>query len=563
MKRPGSANQSPKKFYVLSQTKNYLAPKYLPKLNNYVKEDNLEEELSLLQISWNELGITQEYRTVFLNILEEASESERNNIITQEKNNLKKFRDALLNLKKEIENRENNLTQLKNAEYLIKNAMDDESRANTINSILQNVISLIKNLRINAVNIVKKVIKVNQITAYYANSGKFNIYKIKPEYSYDPKYLFKMKNDLKFLRNSPLKAFIEMNNTDIDPFLTNCAPLQNKMEGTKRVIPISDDLMKSIIESRYLLLQETVLDSIDKDNSINVKSSDFSEMNLFSKNSKISLIKKYESEKFKLPQNKIKSFSGSLKLKNNFLRTKGTNLSKYIHELKKGEQSKYNSLFYKKRISPFSSKQKLGNNSHRIVIMHEEIKSLSNEQFMKRLGNIESMKSETAMKNDILNENIENLQNKNNEITKRAKEYQNELEQISQKKKKKENELNNKIEQLENDIKKMKNENLKEGEDLNIEIKNLENKLKEEENKRKEKEEQIENLEKNLKEEKELKEQINKEKEEQILLYNKLKEEKSEIEKNKNIYEQDLKNINDEKKVTAEENQKMKDILKN
>jgi len=139
-----------------------------------------------------------------MNILEEASENERNNIITQEKNNFKKFRDALLNLKKEIENRENNLTQLKNSEYLIKNAMDDEQRANTINSILQNVISLIKNLRINAVNIVKKVIKVNQITGYYANSGKFNIYKIKSEYSYDPKYLFKMKSDLKFLRNSPL-----------------------------------------------------------------------------------------------------------------------------------------------------------------------------------------------------------------------------------------------------------------------------------------------------------------------------------------------------------------------
>ena len=594
MKRPGSANQSPKKFYILSQTKNYLAPKYLPKLNNYVKEDNLEEELSLLQISWNELGITQEYRTVFMNILEEASENERNNIITQEKNNLKKFRDALLNLKKEIENRENNLTQLKNSEYLIKNAMEDEQRANSINSILQNVISLIKNLRINAVNIVKKVIKVNQITAYYANSGKFNIYKINSEYSYDPKYLFKMKNDLKFLRNSPLKAFIEMNNTEIDPFLTNCAPLPNKLEGNKRLIPISDDLMKSIIESRYLLLQETVLDNIDKDNSINLKSSDFSDMNIFSKNSKISLIKKFESEKFRLPsQNKLKNFSGSLKLRNNFLRTKGPNISKYIHDLKKGEQSKYNSLFYKKRISPFSSKKKLGNNnnSHRIVIMHEEIKSLSNEQFMKRLGNIENMKSDTAMKNELLNESIENLQNevnkykkmikdyelkskedeekienlekKNNEITKRAKEYQNELEQISQKKKKKENELNNKIEQLENDMRKIKNENMKTGEDLNIEIKNLENKLKNEENKRKEKEDQIENLEKNLKEEKEQKEQIMKEKEEQILLYNKLQEEKNEIEKNKNIYEQDLKNINNEKNITEEENQKMQDILKN
>jgi len=40
-----------KEVLCLKSNKNYLAPKYLPKLNNYVKEDNLEEELSLLQIS--------------------------------------------------------------------------------------------------------------------------------------------------------------------------------------------------------------------------------------------------------------------------------------------------------------------------------------------------------------------------------------------------------------------------------------------------------------------------------------------------------------------------------
>ena len=138
MKRPGSAKQSPKKLYVGNQQKNHAAPKYLPNIMNYMREDTLEEELSLLQLTWNELGITQEYRTVFLNILEEASESERNTIITQEKNNLKKFREILLNLKKEIENRENNLSQLKKSEYLIQSSLDNEQNANSINSILQN-----------------------------------------------------------------------------------------------------------------------------------------------------------------------------------------------------------------------------------------------------------------------------------------------------------------------------------------------------------------------------------------------------------------------------------------
>ena len=598
MKRPSSAKQSPKKVYVGSQQKNYKAPKYLPNIkniniNNYVREDTFEEDLKILQYSWGELGITQEYRSVFMSILEEASDLERNAIITQEKNNLKKFKDALLNLKKEIENRENNLTQLKKADFLIQNAMNDEQNANSINSILQNVISLIKNLRINAVNIVKKVIKVNQITSYYANSGKFNINKIKPEYAYDSRYLFKMKNDLKFLRDSALGAFVEMNNTEIDPFLTNCAPSPNKIKGNKRIIPISDDLMKSIVESRYLLLQETVLDSLEKENNINFRSTDFSEGNLFSKNSRNNLLKRLEEEKFKLGQNKFnnRNFTNNMKIRNNFIHTKGPNISRYIHNMKTGEQSRYNSLFYKKRISPFGSKKKIGtSNSNRIVIMHEEIKSLSNEQFMKRLGNIESQEKENLMKNEALNDTIENLQNenhklkkvikqyenkflennekienlenKNNEIAKRAKEYQNELEQLTQKKKKKENELNNKIDLLQKDIKKVKKDNTK-AEDLNNTLKNLENKLKSEESLRQEKEKQVENLENKLKDDIEEKEILIKEKEEHILSINKLQEEKDEIEKNKNICEQDIKRITNEKNMLEEENQKMKDFIKN
>ena len=590
MKRPSSAKE--KKLYKITQQKNLLLPKYLPNINsmnsnNQMRDDALDEELKILQYSWNELGITQEYRNVFMNILEDALENERYNIIAQEKNNMKKFKDAILSLKKEIENRESNLTQLKKSDFLIQSAMTNEQNASSINSILQNVISLIKNLRINAVNIVKKVIKVNQITSYYSNSGKFNIYNMKPEYSFDSKYLFKMKNDLKFLRDSAISVFIEMNNTEIDPFLTNCAPAPNKIKGTKRIIPISDDVMKSIIESRYLLLQETVLDSIDTNN-IKLSSVDLSETNILSKNWRNNLLKRMGDEKIKL--GKSAKFNNKIRVRNNFMRAKAPNISRYIQNLKTGELTRYNSLFYKKKGSPSTTKKKFrNNNSNRIVIMHEEIKSLSNEQFMKRLGHIENMENDNMIRNEILNENIENLENennklkkeikeikaklveeeekienlenKNNEITKRAKEYQNELEQISQKKKKKENELNNKIEQLQKDMKKAQNENNKAGEELHATVSDLENKLKNEETMRQDKEKQIENLDKILKENIDEKEKLIQEKEELILTINQLKIEKNELEKNKEILEQDIKKINEEKNSIQEENQKMNDTI--
>ena len=572
MKRPSSANQGPKKIYISSQSKNS-AQKYLPNIpslkNNYLKEDAYEEELYLLQVSWNELGITPEYRTVFINILEEATEAERNSIFAQEKNNLKRFKDAILNLKKEIDNRDNNISQLKKFNFMIQNTINNGENANSINSILQNVISLIKNLRINAVNIVKKIIKVNQITAYYASSGKFNVNKIKPEYAYDSKYLFKMKSDLLFLKNSALSTFIEMNNTEIDPFLTNCAPPPNRLKGKKIIIPISDDMMKLIKESRYALLQETVLHSIEKENNINMKSSDFYEMDLLSKNNRNNLLKRMEEEKFRLSQNKLKNYNSSLKMKNNFYRPKNQSMSRYIHNLKNTEHTRYNNLFYKKKNSPFSNRKKLStNNSNRIVIMHEEIQSLSNEQFMKRLGNIENLENDNMMKNaanQILSENLEKLQDenaelrnnikkleeklreyeekkelfeqKNNEIAKKVKESQNELEQLTQKKKKKENELNNKIDLLQKEIQNIKNENTKTGDNMSEQIKNLEDKLKNEENTRKEKEKEIENMENKLKEKNEEKEKINQELQEQIKLYNILNEEKVKLEEEKNEIE--------------------------
>ena len=149
MKRPNSATQNLRKLYMNYQQKNFIPPSCLPNLenmyetHNYIKEEALEEELSLLQISWDELGITPQYRSVFLNIISQANEAEKINIFSQEKNNIKKLRESLLGLKKEIENRENNLTQLKSFNALVQNIINSGDDVNSINQILQNVINLI------------------------------------------------------------------------------------------------------------------------------------------------------------------------------------------------------------------------------------------------------------------------------------------------------------------------------------------------------------------------------------------------------------------------------------
>ena len=592
MSRPHSAKQGPKKIYLGNRPKDQYKnqQEYLPNIQykqpNYydMKEDTFNEEISILQNAWNELGITPEYRAAFINLAKNVTESERKDIFMQEKINLKKFRDALINLKKEITNRENNLALLKKLDKTLQTCINNENNANSIDNILHDVINIIKNLRLNAVNIVSKIIKVNQMSAYYSNSGKFDTRRINPEYSYDPQYLFKMKEDLLFLKNSTLSTFIEMNNTEIDAFLTNCAPIPNKVSSSQKIkIPISDDIMKSITESRYTLLQETVLANVDKDDISNLRSYDFYEGTI-RRGSSGKKFRNLEEEKFRLNKNRpylMNITNNSAKKKhNNFFKNPNTNMSKYIYDLKNvNGANRYNYLFYKNP-QPIgnrlrSGKKRLFNNNNnsipnysnnntygkRIPIEHDVIQSLTNEQYLKKLNGYKSPDDNNKNKNnneDILYDEMgdlkkenkkyeteinelkrkieflekkakdeetkrENLQNKYKELSQRTKDYQAELEKISKNKKKAEYELNNKIEKLE----KEKQDNLK----LNNEEKDkLENQKKETKKKEDELIEKIKNLENQLKTEEN--ERIEKEKELEDIK-NKLKEEKEEREKEK------------------------------
>ena len=355
MSRPRSANQGPKKIVLVNKSqdsnRNFIPPESLPniKFNNYA-DDQLSEELSILKNSWDDLGVTNEYRKLFMNHLKQVNEYEKIDIIKQEKNNLKRFRDALLKLKKEITIREDNLLKLKNLNKELGKLNYNEDDTNSRNNILQNVIVVIKALRMNAINIVSKIIKVNQLSAYYSNSGKWDVTRIKPDYSYDPKYLTKMKDDLVFLRNSTLSNYIEMNNTEIDAFLTNCAPVPNKANSDKIKIPIADDIMKLINESRYSLLQESVISSVEEDRNYKMKRSDILEGN-YKRGSSMNKIRYLEEEKYKMnnPNFKINvsnAYNNS-KVKNNY-NPYPKSMSRYLLELKNiNGKNRYNHLFYK------------------------------------------------------------------------------------------------------------------------------------------------------------------------------------------------------------------------
>ena len=175
--------------------------------NNYAVNDKylLKEQLHLLSLIWDKLGVRFQYRNGFVNNIANIPESEQKNYISQEINNMKKLMDLLTEVKKEITNREHNITLL----IQHNNALDNPSNNKTmINNILKEVVNIIKILRNNAINIVNKMIHLNKIIGKYVSFGKINVTKIKEEFSYNPTYLNKMKTDLLFLQDSAISRYI-------------------------------------------------------------------------------------------------------------------------------------------------------------------------------------------------------------------------------------------------------------------------------------------------------------------------------------------------------------------
>ena len=487
-------------------------------LNNYDYINLYDKYISLIQNIWNELGITEQYKYNFISYTDKMTKMERINIFEHEINTLKKLIDSLNCLKNEVEAREKGIELLKKHSRLIERYIVEGNLIDPEGETLQKICDIIKDLRIKAINIINIYSKINKIINQ--NYEKYDLQLLKEEYMYDSNYLKKMKNDLMFLRNSILSRFIEMNNSEIDPFLTCCAPIPGRNINTKLKVPINEDVMKAINDSRYLLIKEDIVNSGKNKEKNNLKNNENNDEKDDEKNDENNIYNEnneYNEYHVKLNNfvsnfNKNRNLGKENKLKKNISDLSNTN--RLIHFHKTRFPKEYSNLFYnrssykvklKGNLPPLYNNQYNNNSKRKINIERDEVMSsgemanllmdlkIKNKNLNKEIIEAKSSEIETNKKYNELRslydklkykltdeenkrtsaeKDVDILQIKISELTKRNQELQ---EQLKKNTKKKDNdyeiyELKKKIEELENKLENEKKEKKKIEEEKNAQI---------------------------------------------------------------------------------------------
>ena len=317
--------------------------------NNYYKsnDESFNQKYESLINLWKDLGVTIDFQDEFKKMFSFLTEEEKQIYIHNEKKNLKKVRNSIIKLIKEILSREKNIQILKKF-----NEMLEDEEENIDDSIIIDSINVLKKIRINSLKCVNRLIKVRELTLFQKQNGKYNIKNMDPAYKYNENYLMKMKYDLDFLKNSNLSEYIEFSNGDIDPFLICSSQKNNKKRNQdKIIIPINDDLLDEIKQAKYYIIQDLLFSNIPQDNNIELKNN-LNSTSVNNENSNIDNYSKLKNQsRFLSPLNKGYSFisrkSNSLNKSsgdNSFL--KNINMSRTLHKLKinKGPE-KYDLMF--------------------------------------------------------------------------------------------------------------------------------------------------------------------------------------------------------------------------
>ena len=232
---------------------------FLPQIqtsNNELEEknngDKIINEFELIQILWDDLGVSNEYKTKFEKFISNHNEEEIIQYLNFEKINLKKYKEIIIKLSKEIINRENNIKKLKEIDELIeKNYKKEKKKLNE--SIIKSIEKTINLLRITSVNIISYINKIQEFSSYKVIKGKYILNKMKNELLYDKNYLNKMIFDIEFIKNSNLIFYFDIiPDAKIDTFFTF---FDNNF-------PIGNDLLKGIFEAKYFLMENNLLNEI-------------------------------------------------------------------------------------------------------------------------------------------------------------------------------------------------------------------------------------------------------------------------------------------------------------
>ena len=395
----------------------------------------LNKEFSTLINYWNDLGVTNEFRNQFKNLLSPLSDEEKEIIIENEMKNLNKFREILIKFTNDVTQREKNIQLLRKFEEIVESTFP-EGDQQLNDSILNDIINVIEALRYNSINCVNSLLKVRELSYYKSLNGKFNFNKMNKAYIYNNDYLIKMKNDMNFLRNSYLGNYIDFTNGDIDPFLICCSPKKNSRNRRqdKITIPINDELMKRIKQAKYYFIQDMMFFNIDEDKKNNKNNISFNFYNY--SNSGFNNLYRSNNNNF-INNNNINNFTGknsfisktsrinsaksridsSFNKSGNNINLNNLNMNRTLYKLKvingeekynlmflNGEQNFYKHKHFKNNMNQSRSNYQVNNyqnnnyiydknynenlSNNRIRIEREQIPSMSRDEFLKRLDSI-------------------------------------------------------------------------------------------------------------------------------------------------------------------------------
>lgn len=473
--------------------------------SNELKTDSLNEEYAIIQKVWEDLGVTYKYRVQFDNYIRTVSESSLKNIFYNEKKHLAKFRESLMKLSKEITSRENNIGSLKKYIFTLLNSVnyfeneEDEKQKRNKDSIILDIVGIIKSLRLNSVNVITHFLKVREISTYFTLVNKIDMKAISEDYNYDENYLKKMRDDMDFLKECKgLQKYFVMNNGEIDAFLTNFAPRTNSNESYSKInsnkvkIPVSDELNKFINQCRYILIQESFFENImDGGVQINFKKRESKEMNDFNNNnnsfifnrSNISSSNNKKNVSYKLKSNsplnsKIQFFKDddenvNIKVKNYINNAENKEISKLLNNdkqdnimmarnlefLRKKMGREYNNLFLSNQDkNQIFNKKNNNNNIFPYNDMHKENlfrkPAIGNQIVIEREEKREKTKSDFKLQNNFLKQKESPLSQENEELKTQLNDvcFENES-------------LKNEIEELKKYVKSLRDKSNKENEE--------------------------------------------------------------------------------------------------
>ena len=394
---------------------------------NCINNEN-EEELTIIQNLWDDLGITERYQDEFLKyIFSINNEQEISDIFYYEKNNLIKLRESLIKLSAEITNRDNNIFKLKQYNTILEQYfLEKKDKIDSI--IFDKIQNIIKFLRLNTVNIINQIGKVREISSFYELKGKWNPDRANRAYLYKSDYILNMYKHINFINNSILFNFIETNNgiKKTDLFFSNVKYIITN-DNTKLKIPISIELKNVINKCKYIILQDNLLNNIKRDN-IFIKQRKILSSKTRSKNN---ILTKCQSDIC------LANDSDSKKFMTMFGHNK-INLSRTLYYLKKTMGNNYEKMF-------ISSNKKINKNFNfhknmeimdkyfnikRPINMNDENNMNINNNFNNNKINIEHLNiKEEDKSNNIINRNInskiivehiniesEEYKNKNNQL---------------------------------------------------------------------------------------------------------------------------------------------------